>query len=387
MRSIKDLLVAAKDASELMVDLAYAAVLFDDREIAREVIELADQMSEELFDLRRTCILAARSPEDADYFAGIVQVASAMEKIGDAAEDIARVVLKRLGVPHELRQDLRHADEVIGRVPLDDTSPLAGQALVQLGIPRETGLWVIAIKRDLGWIFAPQRDEVLHTRDVLYLQGSEDGLALFARFNGSPPDELEPPEWQPSSNLSVAVDLLVEMKNISEVAVGLAYSALLLHDKSLAAEVIALEDRTDQMHEDLEGWVLAAGRTELDPFELRGLLHIGDAAERITDAAQAMVWLVERDEELHPIVAEALAEADEVVGQFVVAEQSALANQTLGSTRVESETGMYVLAVQRGHRWRYRPRKGFVLLPADRIVATGPEDGIDLLAALAGAGT
>ena len=36
-KSVKDLLVELKDASELMVDLAYAAVFFNDEKLAREV--------------------------------------------------------------------------------------------------------------------------------------------------------------------------------------------------------------------------------------------------------------------------------------------------------------------------------------------------------------
>ena len=36
-RNVKDLLVELKDASELMVDLAYAAVFFNEDKLAREV--------------------------------------------------------------------------------------------------------------------------------------------------------------------------------------------------------------------------------------------------------------------------------------------------------------------------------------------------------------
>ena len=43
-KSVKDLLVEAKDASELMVDLAYAAVFFDDEKLAREVERLEERM-------------------------------------------------------------------------------------------------------------------------------------------------------------------------------------------------------------------------------------------------------------------------------------------------------------------------------------------------------
>ena len=86
------------------------------------------------------------------------------------------------------------------------------------------------------------------------------------------------PEWRPPTvdddptitDLDRAVDVLVEMKNVSEVAVGLAYSALLFNDQSLAAEVGQLEDRLDEMRERLEVWVLRSAADEVDPSPLRG---------------------------------------------------------------------------------------------------------------------
>src|SRR5207237_911033 len=72
------------------------------------------------------------------------------------------------------------------------------------------------------------------------------------------------PEWEPPqpegtvTELDRAIDILVEMKNISEVAVGLAYSALVFRDRGLATEVNHLEDRLDQMRERLETWSLRA---------------------------------------------------------------------------------------------------------------------------------
>jgi len=385
-RSIKDVLVDAKDASELMVDLAYAAVLFDDRDLAYEVQELEESLRSEIFRLRRLCLMAARSPQDADYFAGILQIASAMEKIGDAAEEIARVVPRRLGVPYELRRDLRHADEVVGRVPLPEQSHLCGANLAELAIPRETGLWVIAIKRGAQWRTAPTQTEVLLPGDILYVQGAEDGLRRLRHLAGLPDTE-EAHEllvWSVADSLSVAVDLLVELKNMSEVAVGLAYSALLLNDKTLAKEVASLEERTDKMYDELERWVLAAGKTEIDPSDLRGLLHIGSAIERICHAAQEMVWVIEHGEGLHPIVGEALSEADEIVARFQISEESLPAGRSLGDACVRTKTGMTVLAVQRGNMWRYRPRRGFVLKAGDRVLATGPEDSVGLMAAFVG---
>src|SRR3989337_3091779 len=103
-RNVKELLVEAKDASELMVDLAYAAVFCNDEDLAREAEKLEERMDGYLRRLREVAMLAARSPEDAEGMAGGLWIASAIEKIGDAASDIARAVQARLGIPDAPRR-------------------------------------------------------------------------------------------------------------------------------------------------------------------------------------------------------------------------------------------------------------------------------------------
>ncbi len=64
---------------------------------------------------------------------------------------------------------------------------------------------------------------------------------------GAPPLPLPPEGDEPAlSELDRAVDILVEMKDLAEAAVGMAYSSLLFNNRSLAAEVGALEARSDQ---------------------------------------------------------------------------------------------------------------------------------------------
>jgi uncharacterized protein with PhoU and TrkA domain len=43
---------------------------------------------------------------------------------------------------------------------------------------------------------------------------------------------------------------------------------------------------------------------------------------------------------------------------------------------------MFVLAIQRGSRWIYRPRSRFTLQEGDRLISVGPEEGEEALAAL-----
>ena len=84
-------------------------------------------------------MLAARSPEDAEGMAGVLWIADAIQRIGAAASDVARVIAARLGIPDALRPDLRHADEMTARVRVRDDAPAIGQTLRELSLPTETG--------------------------------------------------------------------------------------------------------------------------------------------------------------------------------------------------------------------------------------------------------
>src|SRR5712691_7072719 len=128
------MLSEAKDTSELMVDLAYAAVYFGDLQMAEEVDDLEERLNALVHDMRAVCVLAARSPKEADAMASVLQVVSSIERIGNAAVDIARIVVHRLGIPRELVADLSEAEEVAHRVLLREGSHFAHRP--PSGIPR-----------------------------------------------------------------------------------------------------------------------------------------------------------------------------------------------------------------------------------------------------------
>jgi len=382
-RNVKELLVEAKDASELMVDLAYAAVFFNDESLAEEVEDLNKRLAGYLWRLREISMLAARSPEDAEGMSGVLHVAGAIEKIGESASDIARVVQAKLGIPDVLRPDLRHADEIVGRVRVRPDAPSVGRSLGELLLPSETGMWLLAVRRGSEWEFDPGPDTVLSEGDVLLFQGPEEGVNLIREVAGAPPLPDAPViEGQPLTELDRAVDILIEMKNSAEVAVGLAYSALLFKDRALAAEVATLESRSDILHDELESWVLKAAPEAANTDELRGLLRLGYASEMVFDAARDMTWLIEQGEELHPVIQMALEETEEVATESVVERGSRAVGHSLKQLQLETETGMFVLAVQRGRRWIYRPRPRFELEAGDRVISVGPEEGFAELEAL-----
>lgn len=380
-RNLKTMLSEAKDTSELMVDLGYAVLFFADPGMAEEVVELEERLNTLVHEMRTVCVLAARSPRDAEQMSGVLQIVSAIERIGNAAVDVAKIVIHRLGIPNALVADLAAAEEVSHRVRVREESAMAHRTLADLELPTEVGMRVVALRRGKEWTIDPDGDQVLLPNDVLITRGPGAGIPELRELAGAP-------QWRPGvaveetaiTDLDRAVDVLVEMKNISEVAVGLAYSAVLFNDQGLAAEVTHLEDRLDEMKERLEVWVLRSAADTLDPSPLRGLLHLGQAAEEIGDAAQAMVWLVEQGEEIHPVLAFALGESEEVIVRVPVAPGSALDGLTLAEANLELETGFYLLAIRRGGRYVYRPRGGVRIQGGDALIASGPDEGHSRLA-------
>jgi uncharacterized protein with PhoU and TrkA domain len=386
-RNLKDMLIEAKNTSELMVDLAYAAIFYNSEDLSEEVFRLEELLNDLVFDMRSLAIFAARSHADAEQMAGILQVVQDIEKIGNAAVDIAKIVVKRLGIPPELLHDIPEAEEIPSRVRIHAESALDGRSLGEVDLPVETGMRPIAIRREDEWDFDAEPEDILRSGDVLFVQGPPEGVAEIRELAGARPLEATPEHAQTGSQhseLERAVDILIEMKNLSEVAVGLAYSALLYDDAGLAREVVAIEDEMDEMRYRLERWVLLAAPRVEDPSRLRGLLHLAIAAETIADCAMEMVWMVEEGEEVHPVLSAAVSESDEVVLKLTVSEGSPADGKTLEALRLETETGMFALAVNRGGRWTYRPRDTFTLRGGDSVLATGAPEGLEPLAELFG---
>lgn len=380
-RNLKAMLSEAKNTSELMVDLAYASLLYAESDMADEVIELEETLSDLVHEMRSICVLAARSPRDAEQMSSVLHLVSAIERMGNAAVDVAKIVTHKLGIPISLVSDLAAAHEVSHRVRVREQSHLDGRSLEELELPVETGMRVVALRRNRAWIADPDDDEVLRAGDVLIARGPSEGIRELRELAGAPEWSTAVPEEQVAlTDLDRAVDVLVEMKNVSEAAVGLAYSALMYKDQGLAAEVSSLEDRLDEMREHLEVWVLRSAAETLDPSPLRGLLHLGSAAEEIGDAAQQMVWLVEEGEELHPVLQAALGDTDDVVIRLPVATGSALDGALLRSSQLGDDTGFNLLALRRAGRYVYRPRPGTRIEAGDDLLARGPWEGRDDLA-------
>jgi len=170
-------------------------------------------------------------------------------------------------------------------------------------------------------------------------------------------------------------DYLVELKNTSEIMIGLAYSSVLLNSRELAEEVQMLEEHMDRLHTDFELLVLSASRGE-DARSMLGLIRLGLATEMIADAAAEIAEVVLRGEETHPILRMVIEGAEETVERATLSGDSPLVGKTLREARIPEETGMWVLAIRRRGRW-IRPKPETVLEAGDVLIASGYADGVE----------
>ncbi|OFV68226.1 MAG: potassium channel protein [Candidatus Syntrophoarchaeum caldarius] len=382
----KEVLVEMKDISELMLDLAYSAVIFGDAEIADEVMKLEEEMDDLLYRARISIMLGARSVDDANKLSGVLQIASAAEKISNAAADIAKLVLVDSRTSNRLKHDIQSADETITSVKVYEGSKLDSRTLGDLQLETETGMRVIAIKRGHKWIYAPERDTVIFEGDILLARGPPEGIQDIRELAGCKPGVREEKVISTSKKLNAAISLIIEMKDLSELIVGLAYSAVLFYSNMLASEVKILEEKMDEMLLCLETTVLEAAKEVEDISEIQGIIPIGISTEIISDAAYEIADIVLREIELHPVFMLAIRESDEVVSKVDL--RSGVLNsdgKPLDIATVEDETGMYVMAVRRGNdRWIYDPDPDLRLKGGEALIVRGTRSGEERLIKLWG---
>ena len=173
--SVRETLILMKDISELMIDLAYSAALFGNRELAEEVMELERKIDTLVYVLNMNLMLAARDKEDAETLAGVAKVGSLTNSISDAAADIAGMVLHGIEIHPIVREVFQRAEEHLVRVQVSEDSFFAGRTVDDLDLAAEVGADIIAIRRGRHWMINPEK-EVILPEDVLVARGTASGL-------------------------------------------------------------------------------------------------------------------------------------------------------------------------------------------------------------------
>ncbi len=180
--SIKNLLIEMKNMSELMVDLAYSAVLFNSVDAAEEVLALENTVNAMNYEIKKESLVAARTYEDAEKLTALLEIAEAAESIANAAKDLADLVIKGIKPHPVFKMVMEESDKMISRIGVVDESDLSNKTLGELLLVNRTGMRVIAIRRGESWIYGPDKNTMILAKDILILKGTDEGAELLRKL-------------------------------------------------------------------------------------------------------------------------------------------------------------------------------------------------------------
>jgi uncharacterized protein with PhoU and TrkA domain len=177
--SVRELFLEMKNLSELMIDLAYSAALFNDKELAEDVLELESRVDTLSYLLEIEIMIAARDAEDAEALTGVSEVASAADKISDAAADIAAIVTQDIGVHPIVGEIFEKVEERLMRAKVNEDSILVDRHIGKLDLAARMGVDIIAIRRNKDWIINPKDTREIKRGDILIARGAPSGIKEF----------------------------------------------------------------------------------------------------------------------------------------------------------------------------------------------------------------
>lgn len=191
---IEEKFLDLKEKAELMVDLAYSSLLYDNRAIAREVYILENEVDKEHEELQRMAIENVIDDRDVDKSLLYVRLGAALEMIADSAREIADITLRDMDMHPIFQQSLRESETVITSAIVKDDSPLAGKRLRDIELPENFGAWIIAIKGKNGWVYGPDGDDALLPEDFVIARCPSDVEEKFVKMLGRKIDWETPEE-------------------------------------------------------------------------------------------------------------------------------------------------------------------------------------------------
>lgn len=182
-------------------------------------------------------------------------------------------------------------------------------------------------------------------------------------------------EYEPITVL----EILTEMKDLSELMTSLAYSALVLESDPIGEEVELLARRMDWLKYQLRLIASMSVRNKEEAMQVAGILQIADASEHIANAAEQMVELRDADVEIRPFLGKILEDADDRVGTIKVPPDSTAVGRNLGDLDIETEVGVRVIAIRRSKSWVYDPKRHNILQAGDTLLVRGQRESAEHL--------
>ncbi len=164
------------------------------------------------------------------------------------------------------------------------------------------------------------------------------------------------------------IDLIVEMKNLSGLAIDIGFSALLLQDKKLAEKVKQLAEEMDIKEYQIQTECMLAASNPKEALGLTSVIRVASAVADIANAVNSLTDIITKGIPLHPTVSEALKTAASNVDYIKIKKESKMNGKTMEDI---IKNGVNILGLKRKDVWSYQPNMKERIQSEDMLIISG----------------
>lgn len=175
LEELKRNYVLITDISETMIELAFAALFFNNYEVAEDLLEIEEFMDGLNVAFEKDLLELAQMFKYPRDLTGIMRIVFSCELIADAAANIAENIVKGFE-PHQIFQlAIDETPEIVVRESLSEDSFFRSKTYEELQDSRyKRGFHIIALKRENKWIYSFKPDFVFEKNDLLIGLGPKE---------------------------------------------------------------------------------------------------------------------------------------------------------------------------------------------------------------------
>ncbi|MCS7106923.1 MAG: hypothetical protein NZ902_02330 [Acidilobaceae archaeon] len=297
--TLRDILVGLRLYSSVSIDLAMYTLAFGDKQAALEVLRIEEDIDELYKEVIAKLILAFRDRSREPEAIGLVDLASALDTISDAAGDLATVALRGYQPHPYVTAALCHGESV----------GLIRSRRESRGVSARVD--VLLLRKGEGYEIAPS-SVIISPGDILVVRGPLEEVAELSRALGEESYVGERCAMEARVQAAAGDQLaatLLSLKALSRSMLDLALYSLLNNDASIAETVGEMKEYANKAFFELLELTLNSsypGRAQ----EMVSLVAFAKSMEEISDAAVRMANVV-RNKHHSPVLSQIVREGEE----------------------------------------------------------------------------
>jgi uncharacterized protein with PhoU and TrkA domain len=161
------------------------------------------------------------------------------------------------------------------------------------------------------------------------------------------------------------IDLIIEMKDLTGLAIDLGFSALLLQDKKLAEKVKELEEQITIKQYEIETKCMLAASEPEEALGLTSVIRVAAAIGDIVNALRELTDVITRGIPIHPAISEGFKAAAHAIEHVRVGRNPKFVNKEIKDV---IKDGADIIGLRRNDVWSYLPSPEEKVRAGDELI-------------------